>query len=133
MLDLQNKFSEADKLFSSAVSLLNNGEFAAAATILVKITKEFESYGKAWYELGKIMMTQLEDVSGASDCFKKAIEVSPDYSPAYIGYAEVLFHTEKFAEMNAILNQAIELSGVRKDSTWPSHTEAPSSGVKLVR
>lgn len=95
--------------------MLDAGEIAAAAKILVQITERFEDYGKAWSALGKIMFKYLEDPDGAEACFKKAIEVSPVYSPAYLAYADALFMLEKFAEMNAILNQAGTIQGVSKD------------------
>lgn len=115
MESLFNKFTEADKLFIEAKSLLEKGEVSGAAKMLVQITDRFDDYGKAWSALGNILMNYLEDASGAEECFKKAIEVSPVYFPAYLAYADALFKLEKFAEMNAILNQADTIQGVRKD------------------
>lgn len=111
----QHRFSEADQLFARAMGLLHGGEIIPAADLFSTITDKFPEYGKAWCELGALLNEQLSDKEGAADCFKKCIEVNPAYSPAYLGYADILFETGKFAEANAILNQAMELTGVRKD------------------
>lgn len=95
--------------------LLEAGDISGAATLLEEITNRYESYGKAWCELGRLLHHQLNDLDGAAGCFRKAMEVSPAHSSSYLGYADVLFAQEKFAEVNAILNQAMEIQGVRKD------------------
>ena len=111
----QSRFSEADKLYSNAKHLLAAGDIAGAATLLEEITGRFENYGKAWTELGNLLHHELNDLEGAIICFRKAMEVMPSYSPAYLGYADALFLQEKYAEANAIINQAMEIRGVRKD------------------
>jgi len=111
----QNKFSEADKLYSSAMQLLATGDPSGAATMLEEITNRYESYGKAWCELGNLLQYHLNDLEGAAVCYRKAMEVSPSHASSYLGYADVLFAQGKFAEVNAIVNQAIEIPGVRKD------------------
>jgi tetratricopeptide (TPR) repeat protein len=115
MATLSNRFSEADQLYVDAIALLKAGEVSKAAHALVVITDKFENYGKAWTELGTILMNYLEDVEGAADCFRKAVELNPVYAPGYIAYADALFAIGKFAEMNAILNQAGELKSVKMD------------------
>src|SRR4030095_8493502 len=109
------RFSEADRLYTNAMHLLSTGDPAGAAAILDEITSRFDTYGKAWCELGNLLQYQLSDLDGAAICYRKAMEVSPSYAPAYLGYADLLFTLEKFAEVNAILNQAMEIAGVRKD------------------
>ncbi len=108
-------FSEADKLYSSAMHMLASGDYAHAATLLEEVTRRFDQYGKAWCELGNLLQYELNDLEGAATCYIKAMEVSPAHSPTYLGYADLLFTQEKFAEANAILNQAMEIQGVRKD------------------
>ena len=95
--------------------LLASGDVSGAATLLEEITNRFDNYGKAWCELGNILQYQLNDLEGAVACYLKAMEVAPAYPPSYLGYADALFALEKFAEVNAILNQAMEIPGVRKD------------------
>ena len=108
-------FSEADSLFSSAVSMLERKELAQAAAILTDITERFENYGRAWCEMGNILQYHLEDHKTAADYYRKAIQYNPTYAAGYLGYADVLIAQEQFAEANAIINQALEITGVRKD------------------
>lgn len=115
MAPAQSRFSDADKLYSNAMQLLEKGDYPAAAVLFDEITSRYENYGKAWCELGNLLQYQLNDSDGAETCYTKAMEVAPGYSPSYLGYADVLFSKEKFAEVNAILNQAMEIEGVRKD------------------
>jgi tetratricopeptide (TPR) repeat protein len=115
MASLNNRFSEADQLFMNAMALLTSGEIVRAAAILVQITERFDHFGKAWFELGNIQKDHLEDYESAAECYLKAIELNPTYWRTYIAYADVLFILERYAEMNAILNQAAEIKGVRKD------------------
>ncbi|MDQ3051007.1 MAG: tetratricopeptide repeat protein [Bacteroidota bacterium] len=115
MISGQSKFSEADKLYSNAMQMLSTGDPSGAATLLEEITVRYDNYGKAWCELGNLLQYRLNDLEGAVNCYRKAIEVTPAYAPSYLGYADALFAQEKFAEENAILNQAMEISGIRKD------------------
>jgi tetratricopeptide (TPR) repeat protein len=110
-----SRFTEADKLYSSAMQLLASGDPAGAAALLDEIVAQFDNYGKAWCELGNLLLYQLSDYDGAISCYRKAMESDPAFAPSYLGYADALFAQEKFAEANAILNQAMEIKGVRKD------------------
>ena len=110
-----NRFTEADRLYVNAMHLLSSGDPAAAAVILNEITSRFDNYGRAWCELANVLQYHLGDAEGATTCYRKAMEVTPGYAPAYLGYADALFSLERFAEVNAILNQAMEIPGVRKD------------------
>jgi tetratricopeptide (TPR) repeat protein len=110
-----SRFSEADMLYSSAVDFLSRGEIAKAAAILTEITDRFETHARAWCEMANILQFQIEDYAGAIELYQKAMQLNPSYAPAYLGYADVLFTQEKFAEANAIINQALEIEGVRKD------------------
>src|SRR5690348_15584904 len=109
------RFTEADKIYSSAMHLLASGDPAGAAALLDDIVARFDQYAKAWCELGNVLLYQLSDIDGAVNCYSKCMEVAPAYAPAYLGYADALFQQEKYAEANAIINQAMEIKGVRKD------------------
>ncbi len=115
MSGITSRFSEADTLYGNAVALLSKGEVAKAAAILTDINSRFDTYVKAWFELGNIIQYHLEDFNAAAEMYRKAMQLNPAFAPAYLGYADVLFTQEKFAEANAIVNQALEIKGVRKD------------------
>ncbi|MBL0341411.1 MAG: tetratricopeptide repeat protein [Bacteroidetes bacterium] len=115
MAGIISRFSEVDTLFSAAVGLLSRGEIAQAAVILTDINNRFDTHERAWCEMGNILQYHLEDHAAAAELYRKAMQLNPSYAPAYLGYADVLFAQEKFAEANAIINQALEVQGVRKD------------------
>ena len=116
MTNSSNRLSQADLLFIRAVSASDAGDYAHAAEILQEILASFSEYGKAWCELGWIWLNQVQDLPRADDCFKKSIELSPGHASAYVGRAEVLFRLQKFAETNALLNQALEIEGTERDT-----------------
>lgn len=115
MIPVSQRFSAADKLFESARQQLASGDVEAAVRTLEEVTTRFPSFAEAWYELGNILLHHLRDAENAIDYFKKSIETNPKIAEAYLGYAEALFILERFAEVNAILNQAMEVKGVKKD------------------
>jgi tetratricopeptide (TPR) repeat protein len=114
-MNITNRFTEADKLFGNALRLLASGDVAAAAELLASVTEKFPSHGKSWNELGNIFQYELHDPDSAEECYKKAMEVTPGLPEAYLGYADVLFSKQRFAEVNAMLNKVMEIPGVRKD------------------
>ncbi len=118
MTTFDSRFTEADQLYANAIAILQNGDVAKAAGLFAAITARFPDYGKAWNELGNILFNHLNSPEEAADCFQKAMEAEPGLASAYLGYAEVLFVLERYAEANAIVNQAMEVKGVRKDLAW---------------
>jgi tetratricopeptide (TPR) repeat protein len=115
MISVKQRITEADQLYGQALTKLQIGDPAGAVRLLDEITTRFPEYAKAWFEIAGILMSQLGDPEAATEYFRKAIETDPSFAPAYLGYAEALFTLGRFPEVNAILNQAMELKVVRKD------------------
>lgn len=115
MIPVSQRFSPADKLYDTARQQLASGEVEAAVRTLEEATGRFPTFAKAWSELANILLHHLHDAENAIDYFKKSIETDPKIAEAYLGYAEALFALERYAEVNAILNQAMEVKGVKKD------------------
>lgn len=115
MIPVSQRVSEADHQYGLALRLITDGDLTGAVRLLEDITARFPAYAKAWVELGKIVLDRLEDPDGAIDFFRKAIEADPACFAAYHGYADSLFRLERFAEMNAVLNQLLEIKGAPKD------------------
>jgi cytochrome c-type biogenesis protein CcmH/NrfG len=109
------KFSSSDHLFIESGKLLQRGEAAAAVSVLSELLRENDKYGKGWYRLGSIMSEYLEDWNAAAECYRKCIEAEPAFAPAYVACAEALFHLGQYAEMNALINQALEFKDVKRD------------------
>ena len=115
MFPINDRAGDADRQYQQAVELLRSGDLSGASTLLTRITHANPKHAKAWMELGKILLTHLDDAEYAADCFKKAVDAAPTMSHAYLAYADALFRLERFAEMNAVLNQAREVKGIRRD------------------
>lgn len=115
MFPINDRAGDSDRQFQNAVDMLRNGDLSGAATLLTRITHAAPKHSKAWMELGRILMNHLDDPEYAADCFKKAIDSAPTMANAYLAYADALFRLERYAEMNAVLNQAREVKGVRRD------------------
>lgn len=114
-MSISSRFSEVDRLYGNAVKLISEGNIPAAADLLASITEKFPDHAKAWTRLGDIFKNELEDLVSAEECYKKAMESEPSYAPAFLSYADVLFSKQHYAEVNAIINKAMEMPGVAKD------------------
>jgi tetratricopeptide (TPR) repeat protein len=118
MTTFDSRFTEADQLYANAIAILHNGDVAKAAGLFSAITVKFPDHGKAWNELGNILFNHLNSPKKQPNVFRKPWKQIPALPAAYLGYAEVLFVLERYAEANAIVNQAMEVKGVRKDLAW---------------
>lgn len=107
--------AEAEKLFYLATNKLQAGDVPAAVDLLSDLTSRFADFGKAYNYLGEIYFLNFKDSATAELHFKKAISTSPEYTATYISYSKLLLVQERFAEMNANLNKASEIAGVKKN------------------
>lgn len=110
--------TEADKLFYQAEKLLQDRLIHEAADLLNQLNTRFPEYGRAYSVLGFIYTHHIHDFSNAESLFKRGINLSPEYPPSYIGLAEILLLQERYPELIAILNKAIEIPGVQKDKVY---------------
>lgn len=118
MIPVSQRFKESDQLLARADALLLEGDPKGAAVVLEELVGKFPAEGSAWCRLGSIVMNHLNDAGGAVEFFRKCLEVSPAYGPAFLAYADALFALEKYAEVNAVLNQALAVKGVQKDGAY---------------
>lgn len=110
--------SEAEKLFFRAASKLEEGNISEAADLFSELISGYSDFGKAYNYLGLIYFHHFKDLHAAETNFKTAIALSPEFSESYVNYASLLLAQERFAEMNANLNKASEIAGVRKDKVF---------------
>jgi tetratricopeptide (TPR) repeat protein len=115
MIPVSQRFKESDKMLDRADALLKQGEHQAAAQVLEEITTRFPEVAEAWCKLGELVLGRLRDPEGSLEFFRKAIECDASFAAAYLAYAEALFRLERYAEVNALLNQVLAMKGVPKD------------------
>jgi tetratricopeptide (TPR) repeat protein len=107
--------AEAEKILYRANQTLEQGEVDAAIDILQELIGIYPEFGKAYCTLGTIYFYRFNDQLNAEINLKKSTNLAPDFSPAYLTYADLLIQQEKFTEAIAILNKASSLPGVKKD------------------
>jgi len=123
--------TEADKLFFQAEKLLTEGLINEAADILSQVTSRFPDYGRAFGLLGSLYHHQIHDFNQAESLYKKSISLSPDFTPPYIGLAEILLIHERYPELIANLNKAIEIPGIQKDKVYEQQGRMNELQMKL--
>ena len=103
--ELEEKFYEADKM-------INDGRISDAAHLLEAILAEAPDFGKAHNHLGWLYETKYYDYKRAEECYKKCLELEPEYTPVYLNLAVVLSGMRKWQDLEDLLNKAIETPGV---------------------
>ncbi|MCF8370802.1 MAG: hypothetical protein K9H64_04215 [Bacteroidales bacterium] len=71
-------------------------------------------YGKAHNHMGWLYLVHLDDMVKAEKHIAMALKYSPSYSPAYLHMSHILFETQRFDELGALLKQALKVGGVKK-------------------
>lgn len=102
-----------------------------AADLLNQVNTRFPDYGRAYSVLGSLYHKQLQDYINAENLYRKGINLSPEYSPAYIGLAEILLLHERYPELIALLNKAIEIPGIQKDKVFEQFGRMNELQMKL--
>lgn len=123
--------TEADKLFYQAEKMIENGLINEAVDLLNQINSRFPDYGRAYSALGSLFHHQLHDYVNAENLYKRGINLSPEFTPTYIWLAEILLMHERYPELVAILNKAIEIPGVQKDKVYEQFGRMNELQVKL--
>ncbi len=118
MSNMRNVFSKADEMFFEADEKIRNGQIVEAKDLLVELINQFPEYGRAYNHLGWIYETKYKDYTAAENYYRKALEFAPDYPAVYLNYAIVLSSTEKFDELEELLNKALSVPGVAKDKIF---------------
>jgi len=106
---MEDMFLEADRLISEQ-------KIGEAFTKLMSITQEMPEFGKAYNHIGWIYETKYKDYPNAEKYYKLAIENAPDYMAAYYNYSIVLSTLQKWDELTALLNRALQIPGINKST-----------------
>jgi tetratricopeptide (TPR) repeat protein len=115
---IHNGSLEADKMFFTADQMVANGQIAEATDLLLKLVEKFPSYGRAYNHLGYLYENKYKDVVTAEKFYKLALSHSPEYPATYVNYAVILSAQERFPELTALLNKALEVLGITKDKVY---------------
>lgn len=107
-----------DELFYEADQNIKDQRYADAMQTLEAILAEAPEYGKAYNHLGWLYETKYRDFKKAESFYKKCMEHEPEYTPVYLNLAMILSGMGKWAELEMLLGQALEVPGIDKPSVY---------------
>ncbi len=103
--DLYGRFMHSD-------TLIKQDKIGEAVKELQQIIREDPIFGRAYNHLGWIYHNKYQDYKNAEECYKLALQHSPDYPPVYYNYAVLLSSTKAFDELKNLLSKAVEFNGI---------------------
>jgi Tfp pilus assembly protein PilF len=109
---------EAEKLIFSAGVLIRDNQPGEAASMLQDCLLRFPDAGKAHALMGHIYDRFFNEPFTAEDYFKKAMMLASDYTFTYLYYADALLAQERYTEMTAMLNKALETTAAAKNQIF---------------
>lgn len=111
-------YSTPEEYFFEADRLINAGEVNPAFTLLRELTSKFPDYGRAYNHLGFLYETKYRDPAKAEDCYRRCLELSPDYPALYLNYAILLNNQNRWEELEALLQKALQVAGINKAKVY---------------
>ncbi|WP_372366705.1 hypothetical protein [Candidatus Uabimicrobium sp. HlEnr_7] len=109
---------EADQMFFEADQKIKDGHFTDALKLLYEITDRFPEYGRAYNHLGYLFETKYQNYNKAEFYYRTAIDYAPEYPATYLNYAVLLSTCQKFAELEELLNKALEVPGINREKIY---------------
>ena len=105
---------EADQLFFDGDNKLVQNQTEQAKTDFEKAIEKYPEHGRSHNHLGFLYETKYQDFTKAEEHYKKAIEYAPEYQAGYSNYSRLLSITNKFDELEKLLEKALEIPGANK-------------------
>ncbi len=113
-----NKNIKSEDQFQLADLDIKDGFIEKAYETLNNILKENPTFGKAHNHLGWMNETKFQDYAKAEEHYKKALELSPDYTAVYYNYAILLSTQQRWDELNQLLEKALKVPGINKSTIY---------------
>jgi predicted CXXCH cytochrome family protein len=90
--------------FNLALLLAGQGRNAEAVPLFEQVLASRANFVSAWVHLGQAS-ARLERLDRAVECYRRALEIDPAQTDAYVGLGRVLLHQGKRAEAIRVLTQ----------------------------
>jgi tetratricopeptide (TPR) repeat protein len=103
-----------EDLYLESDQAIKNGNFLEAKNLLETILSEEPNYSQAHNSLGWLYRTQFDDYETAENHFLAAIRFCPEYPHPYWNYVYLLTDTERFGELEKLLQQCLKVPMVNK-------------------
>jgi tetratricopeptide (TPR) repeat protein len=113
-----NNTNQVESLFFQADQKIKEGDFAAATDMLKQAISIDPKYGRAYNHLGWLYETKYQDYKKAEECYRNALEFSPEYPAIYINFAILLSTLEKNDELEKHLTKALKVYGINKSTIY---------------
>lgn len=107
-------YLENEDLLIEADELIRNNKISEAVLLLEGIIANTPDFGKAYNHLGWVYETKMKDFKSAEKMYRQCLAYVPQYPPVYLNLAIVLSTQEKYEELEALLFDALLISGVDK-------------------
>lgn len=111
-------FTVPEEYFFEADRLIRENEVNAAFRLLNQLLEQFPQYGRAYNHLGFIYETRYRDFVKAEECYRKCLEISPEYPALYLNYSVLLSSQERWEEEAALLEKALTVPGIKKSKIY---------------
>ena len=110
----QYPYSTPEEYFFEADRRINADQVNEAFSLLRELTSRFPDYGRAYNHLGFLYETKYRDPAKAEDCYKRCLELSPDYPALFLNYAILLNNQNRWDDLESLLEQALQVPGINK-------------------
>lgn len=108
---IETMFHEADKL-------LNDNKYEDAYFILKSLIAQEPTFGKAYNHLGWFYQWEAKEYTKAEECYKKAIEVMPEYYASYSNYILLLSAQQRWKELDALITRTFTVPNAHRDTLY---------------
>jgi len=103
--ELEERFQDADRL-------INEGQIAAAASVLEEILLEAPDFGKAHNHFGWLYDAKFKNYAKAEEHYRLALKFAPEYPAAYYNYSYLLSTLRRYDDLERLLDLAIKVPGI---------------------
>lgn len=110
--------SKLEELLNQANTDIRDGFFDEATNKLEKIIDMDPNFGKAYNHLGYLYEAKFKEFEKGETLYKLCLEKSPMYPPVYYNYAVLLSTLGKYAELEELLDTAINIPGITKSTIY---------------
>jgi tetratricopeptide (TPR) repeat protein len=110
--------AEAEKMLFTSKKLLSEFKISEGLEMLNQLLEKFPEFGRAYAEIANVYFRDFNNESDGEKNFNLAIKFMPDFAPVYLDFAELLLQQERFTEVLAMLNKAMEIKNVKKDRAY---------------
>ncbi len=113
---MAGKLPDIELLYLKAIEHESANDTGSAAGAFGDMAEKYPEDSRGWLGLANIYYNKLGDLEKAEEYYKKAVGLPGASAAAFLSYSDLLLHLNRFAEMNAMVNKAMEITGVSKST-----------------